>query len=367
MNLNRDRLTRVQKVMQEKEFDYMLIGPTANMNYFSGLMTSADERLQLLIIPAEGSPSALLPEMYIKAAEPVLGSDYNLAGWSDQKDPFKLLIEIIHGRADRVAIDDTLRADHFMGIGRVMTGAYFEPASTLVSRLRVYKDEQELELMHRAGQVSDRVMEIIMEKLRPGLSEKEVALTVEVEYKKLADDISFKPIVASGPNAAMPHHSPGDRKLEKGDFVIIDSGALCNGYCSDITRTFCLGQASDEMRAVYTAVQKANFEPFQKLNQGSPLSGEAADEIARQVITEAGFGSRFIHRLGHGIGLEVHEAPYLVEGNTEILEPGMAFTIEPGIYIPGSFGVRIEDTVAMTEKGARQLTSFNRNLIEVQV
>jgi Xaa-Pro dipeptidase len=365
MNLYSNRLVRAQKMMQEGEYDYMLIGPTANMNYLSGLMTSPDERLQLLIIPADGAPSALLPEMYIKAAEPVLGSDFTIAGWSDQKDPYKMLAEIVKGKADRIAIDDTLRADHFMGIGRVMPGAFFEPASSLMDKLRIYKDEHEIEMMHRAGQVSDQVMEIIVSKLRPGMAEKEVALMVEIEYKKLADDISFKPIVASGPNAAMPHHSPGDRILEKGDFIIIDSGALIEGYCSDITRTFCLGQASDEMRAVYTAVQKANFEPFQRLNEKNPLSGEAADGIARQVITEAGFGSRFIHRLGHGIGLEVHEAPYLVEGNSEVLKPGMAFTIEPGIYIPGSFGVRIEDTVVMTDNGARQLTSFNRNLIEI--
>lgn len=366
MDMYESRVQKVQKVMGGEGFNYLLLGPSANMFYFSGLKTSPDERLQLLIIPSEGEPFALLPEMYKEKAMEVLGRDYKISTWSDETDPFDMTAGLLKaGSPLKVAIDDTLRADHLIGIGKVLSSPLYEPAALLIDRLRAYKDASEIELMHEAGKIADQVMEIIKDKLRPGLSEKEVALMVEMEYRSLADDISFKPIVASGPNAAQPHHSPGERQLQSGDLVIIDSGALYKGYCSDITRTFCLGEAAEEMKKVYRAVLEANQAAFEALQRKGSLSGAEADAISRKVITDAGYGTFFIHRLGHGIGLEVHEAPYLVDGNDEPLTQGMAFTIEPGIYLPGKFGVRIEDTVVLTVEGPLSLTAFNRELIEI--
>jgi Xaa-Pro dipeptidase len=364
MELYKKRVKRVQDIMKHESYNYLLIGPFSSMYYFSGFNAFPDERLQLLVIPSDGRPAAVLPEMYLKVAGEMIGSEFNLSAWSDQDNPFQVAREQIIGENKlRIAVDDQLRADHLLGLVAVLPGAVFEPASLLTDRLRTCKDEYEIDLMHEAGKIADLVMAGVQEEIRPGISEKELALYIETEYKRLADTVSFNPIVASGPNAALPHHHPGDRILEKGDFVVVDCGAKYKGYCSDITRTFCLGKATEEMKKVYRAVQEANVKAFEALQKNRGLSGEGADAAARSVITEAGYGPLFTHRTGHGIGLEVHEAPYLVEGNGDPLQEGMTFTIEPGIYLPGKFGVRIEDVVAMTGQGPRRLTAFNRDLI----
>ena len=361
-----ERVAKVQEIMQQGSFDYLLIGPFSSMYYFSGFKASPDERLQLLIIPSEGKPAAVLPEMYLKPAEELFGKDYHLTAWADQSDPFRIARECItEGHNLRIAVDDLLRADHLLGLIRVLPDAVFEPASLLTGALRACKDDYEINLMHEACKIADRVMAGVQKEIRPGLSEKELALFIENEYKRLSDDVSFKPIVASGPNAALPHHSPGERALQKGDFVVVDCGAIHKGYCSDITRTFCLGKATAEMNKVYQTVQEANARAFESLEKNRQLSGEEADGAARAVITKAGYGQLFTHRTGHGIGLEVHEAPYLVEGNIEPMQEGMTFTIEPGVYLPGQFGVRIEDVVAMTGQGPRRLTAYSRALTEI--
>jgi Xaa-Pro dipeptidase len=336
------------------------------MFYFTALQTSPDERLQLLIIPAEGSPVALLPEMYLEKARSVLGELFRIESWSDETDPFKLAeahISAIKGKC--LAVDNTIRADHLISMMKVLPAAKFDSAGPLTEVLRARKDEEEIRLLHEAAKMADAVMARVQGQVKPGLRERDLVAIIEAEYKKVADDLSFKPIVASGPNAAQPHHSPGDRLLEAGDFVIIDCGAIHKGYCSDITRTFCLGRATDQMKDVYRAVKEANAAAFRALETNSSLSGAELDAVARRVISDAGYGPNFIHRLGHGIGLEVHEAPYLVEGNDLPLHQGAAFTIEPGIYLSGQFGVRIEDVAVITEDGPRFLTAFSRDLVEL--
>jgi len=366
MELYAKRVNRIQEIMRQRSFDYLLIGPFSSMYYFSGFRAFPDERLQLLVIPSEGKPSAILPEMYFKVAGEVIGADYNLSAWSDQSDPFQATRDIIAGANNLlVAVDDLLRADHLLGLIRILPGAVFKPASVLTDALRMCKDEHEIGLMHEAGKIADRVMAAVQNRISPGISEKELALFIETEYKMTADGISFNPIVASGPNAALPHHSPGERTLQKGDYIVVDCGAQYKGYCSDITRTFCLGSATEEMKKIYRTVREANAKAFEVLVKNTSVSGEEADRAARQVIEEAGYGPYFTHRTGHGIGLEVHEAPYLVEGNGEPLQEGMTFTIEPGIYLPGQFGVRIEDVVAMTGSGPMHLTAYSRDLIEI--
>lgn len=366
MELYLKRVDTVQKLMQQHSVDYLLLGPTANMYYFSGLQTSPDERLQLVIIPSTGQTGAVLPAMYREKALAVFGDSVQLVSWSDSEDPFQIACQKFIGtNAYQIAVDNTLRADHLIGLIKLFPLCHFEPASQLTGKIRIYKDQHEIKLMAGAGEAADRVMEKVQAEISPGITESELALFIEVEYKKVADDISFKPIVASGPNAALPHHSPGERKLENGDFVVIDCGALIEGYCSDITRTFCLGRASADMKKVYQTVQEANDMAYHSLEKSQELSAQGLDSIARSHIDQSGYGQYFIHRLGHGIGLEVHEDPYLVEGNSEILSTGMAFTIEPGIYIPDQFGVRIEDTVVITDHGLQRLTGFSRDLIEI--
>jgi Xaa-Pro dipeptidase len=245
----------------------------------------------------------------------------------------------------------------------VFQNCFFTPASKVVDSLRQYKDAHEIELLKKAGDIADQVMEKVRHEIRPGLSEKELSLFIENSYKQLSDDISFKPIIASGPNSASPHHNTGERTFKEGDFIVVDCGGMVSGYCSDITRTFCLGKADQEMKNVYKAVCDANQKAFEATEL--QCSGEEADTAARDIITQAGYGPYFIHRTGHGIGMDVHEAPYLVAGNEERLMPGMVFSIEPGIYLAGKYGVRIEDIVAVTENGPLRLNNFPRELIEL--
>jgi len=368
MDLHLGRIAKVQEKMRSASYDVLLLGPTPNMFYFTGLQTSPDERLQLLIIPAQGSSVAVLPEMYLDKARSVLENNFKIESWSDEMDPFKLAgSQVSSIKAKRLAVDNTIRADHLIGLMKVLPAAQFDIAGPLTEALRAYKDAEEIRLMHEAGKMADQVMAAIQDKIKPGLRETELVAMIEAEYKKVADDISFKPIVASGPNAAQPHHSPGDRRLQEGEFVIVDCGALYKGYCSDITRTFCLGKATDEMKEVYRVVKESNAAAFRALEVNSSLSGAETDAAARQVINDAGYGPQFIHRLGHGIGLEVHEAPYLVAGNDQPLHHGAAFTIEPGIYLSGKFGVRIEDVAVIAEEGPRLLTAFSRDLVELKI
>ncbi len=358
------RIETVQEKMRQEGCRYLILSPSTNMFYFTGLQTTADERLQAIVIPAEGQPTAILPEMYKEKAKAVITGRFPLISWSDQQDPFELLKQTVReGNDGRIAVDDFMRAGHLIEIMHACPGFTFVQASGIVDSLRLFKDENEIMLMESAGSFADQVMEKVQSEIRPGINEKELAHFIETSFKQICDDISFQAIVASGPNSASPHHSPGNRQLKEGDFVVVDCGGSVEGYCSDITRTFCLGKADDEMKKVYRAVQEANEAAFQAV--GRSCSGEEADAAARGVIAAAGYEDYFIHRTGHGIGLDVHEPPYLVEGNSEKILPGMAFSIEPGIYLPGRYGVRIEDIVAVIDHAPRRLNRFTRDLLEL--
>lgn len=366
MGLFRNRIEQVQEKMRRGGYGFLVLGPSPNMFYFTGLQIAPDERLQLILIPASGAPAAILSAMYAEKAESVIAGSFPVLTWTDRQDPLDLVKSVVKGSAGSrpIAVDDVLRSSHLLLVMEAFPGCAFAPASRVVDSLRAVKDETEIRHMAEAGSLADRVMEIVREEIRPGMTEKELAFFVEQSFRLAGcDDIAFKPIIASGPCAASPHHSPGDRNFREGDFIIVDCGGMVKGYCSDITRTFCLGKATAEMKAVYRAVQEANEKAFAAVSRG--CSGEEADRAARDAITAAGYGPQFIHRTGHGIGLEVHEAPYLVEGNREALLPGAVFSIEPGIYLPGSFGVRIEDIVAVTAGGTRRLNEFSRELCEL--
>jgi Xaa-Pro dipeptidase len=364
VDLYSKRIEKVQEEMRRQEFEYLVLGPSSNMFYFTGLKTSADERLQLLLIPASGTPDVILPEMYKDKANEVIAGRFPLFTWPDQQDPVELVKKTVQ-KADyhRIAVDDTLWSSHFISVMQVFQECTFAPASLVIDPLRQFKDDQEIMLLAKSGELADMVMEKVREEIRPGISEKELAGFIELSYRQLADDIAFKPIVASGPNGASPHHSSGERKFKVGDFIVVDCGGMHNGYCSDITRTFCLGKADGKMKKVYQAVRDANEKAFDTIAQ--VCSGEEADAAAREVITSTGYGPNFTHRTGHGIGLDVHEAPYLVAGNKEKILPGMVFSVEPGIYLNGRFGVRIEDIVAVTATGPQRLNRFSRELIEL--
>jgi Xaa-Pro dipeptidase len=235
-----------------------------------------------------------------------------------------------------------------------------EDATALLAELRMVKDADELRAMRAAVQVIEEALGEAVKAIRPGVTEREIVAIWDRAIAAAGGEPSFASIVASGPHSANPHHTPGDRAFERGDLVVLDGGARVDGYCSDITRTFAVGEPSPEARTIYDTVLRANRAGFAAVRPGA--SGATIDAAARQVIDESGYGAQFVHRTGHGLGIEIHEPPYLHSGEPTPLREGTTFTVEPGVYVAGVGGVRIEDNVVITVDGAESLTSFPREL-----
>lgn len=362
MSVFSKRVEKVRQLMRQKEIGCLILAPTSNMFYLTGLRAVADERLQVAILPADGALTLVLPEMYREMAANISGQ-YTLLTWPDHLDPVELVKSVVDRKPGRVAVDEKMWAGHYFSVAQAFPNSQFVTAQDLMAQVRVYKDETELGLLEQSGELADRVMDEVMKEIREGISETELAMFIEKSIKVLGgEDVSFRPIVASGPNSSLPHHHTGKRVLQQGDLVILDFGAVVEGYCSDITRTFCLGKATGDVKEIYRVVQAANEAGFRSAREG--VACQDVDRAARQAISSQGFGEHFNHRTGHGIGLDNHEAPYLVEGNDTPLRQGMAFSVEPGIYLPGKLGVRIEDVVAITGDGQRRFNNFTRELIE---
>jgi Xaa-Pro aminopeptidase len=252
---------------------------------------------------------------------------------------------------------------HLLGLQAALPDARFATAAGVLSRLRSRKDQGEVQLLDRAARSADETFHRVIREGLEGKTEAQIAQALSTTLIETGHDASLFWIVGSGPNGASPHHDPGSREIRAGDTVVMDFGGRAAGYCSDVTRTVSVGEPTDEVKEVHEIVRRAQQAAFEAVRPGVP--GEEIDRVARDIITEAGYGPAFIHRTGHGIGLEEHEDPYLVEGNSEPLEPGMCFSIEPGIYLEGRFGVRIEDIVVVTEGGAERLNHAPRDLVVV--
>jgi Xaa-Pro aminopeptidase len=245
-------------------------------------------------------------------------------------------------------------------------GASYVNGSETLSPIRRIKDEAELENMRRAGEIADSVMEGVSKFLSRGMKEKSIQEYIVRTFEELGGEgLSFSPIVASGPGGSMPHYQGNDRTLRDGDFVVVDMGCRYKGYCSDMTRTFCIGEPREEQKKAYSTVLEAQTAGEAAVQKGR--AGQDVDRAARKIISDAGWGGYFLNRLGHGVGLAIHEAPYIIEGNDVPLEPGNVFSVEPGIYLPGKFGVRIENLVAVRQDGtAEPLNKFTREMIVIK-
>jgi Xaa-Pro dipeptidase len=241
-------------------------------------------------------------------------------------------------------------------------GSRLVPAGDVLAELRSCKDEHELEQMRRAIAITEAALRSTMDQVSAGMTERAVAALLKIEMLEAgAEGMSFAPLVVAGPNAASPHAGPSDRPIQPGETIVVDCGVTVGGYMADITRTFAIGPLEPELARVYEVVRAANQAGRAAAGPGVPA--EQVDRAARAVIEAAGYGAYFTHRTGHGLGLEVHEPPYIVAGNERLLEAGMTFTVEPGIYLPGRGGVRIEDDVVVTPDGAESLTSFTRDFV----
>jgi Xaa-Pro aminopeptidase len=368
----------------------LLIGVGADLRYLTGYEALATERLTLLVVPAasragaagpaaHGEPTLIVPRL---EAAPALACAAASSGgvlvetWEETQDPLQLVAERLEeargpgaDRAGAVAVSDSLRAAFVLGLQDVLPGARFSLASSVLGELRMHKDADEIELLHAAARAADRVVAAIAAGRLVGRTEADVAREVRDRLVAEGHEEAEFAIVASGPNSASPHHHPGERVIQAGDPIVLDIGGTLSGYGSDTSRTLWVtgGDSAkgpdDEFRHLYAVLQAAQAKATAAVRPGVPCEG--IDAVARGLIAEAGYGAAFLHRTGHGIGLEGHEEPYIVDGNARPLEPGMAFSIEPGIYLEGRYGARIEDIVVCGDDGVLVLNEQPRELTVV--
>ncbi|GAB2514847.1 Xaa-Pro dipeptidase [Corynebacterium atrinae] len=352
----RNRLTRAAELAREAGLAGLIIGTGPELAYLTGSWLSSHERLTALVVPAQGSPVLLAPATDIGEAPREL---IDVRGWHDGDNPHRLAVEILPPTG-AVALGSSLTTVHVLRLQELLGGRATVPAATTLSELFMRKDAAEIAQLRRAARAIDEVHARVPGLLRAGRTEEEVAK--ELEQLILAEHVAVDfVIVGSGPNGANPHHSFSARVLEEGDCVVVDiGGTLDSGYHSDSTRTYTVGRPSTDVASAYEVLERAHGAAVAAVRPG--VSAAAIDRAARNVIEEAGYGEFFIHRTGHGIGLSTHEEPYLMAGNDLVLEEGMCFSIEPGIYVPGQWGMRLEDIVTVTESGVDMLTRQQRCL-----
>ena len=372
-----ERLARARKEMADRGVEAVLVGPSADFRYLTGYLPPGLERLTMLVVPAEGTPRLLVPALEAPLASEHLGDlEVDLLAWEETDDPVALVRDALQSAGiarGRLAVGDQLWSAFLLRLQEALPGASFTVASTVTRSLRMVKDAAEIQALARVAAAIDSVIDRLADLRWAGRSEREVARDLDAAIRATHDETLFV-IVGSGPNSASPHHVPGDRVIRPGDPVVVDIGGRLDGYGSDTTRTLVVGEPPAGFEELYEVLRRAQRAGCEAAVQGVPA--EAVDAACRQLIAAAGHGEHFIHRTGHGIGLEEHEDPYIVAGNTERLVEGMAFSVEPGIYLQGRFGARIEDVVVCTAPagpaassaapapapGARRLNRTSRDL-----
>jgi Xaa-Pro aminopeptidase len=363
----RARLDRAARAAADAGVDALLITPGSDLRYLLGAPGRSFERLTCLVVPAAGAdgvPALVVPKLEAPgyAHVPVDDLGVELVTWVDGEDPFRLA-NLRTGSARRVAVSDMAPALHAFGLRDDRPEVTQVLAGPVLRELRMRKDAVEIAALRTAGAAIDRVHARMGEWLRAGRTEAEVATDIAAAIVAEGHTQADFVIVGSGPNGASPHHEVSDRVIEPGDVVVVDiGGPVPEGYNSDSTRTYLAGEPNQpDVRDTYAVLQAAQAAAVAAVRPGA--SAESIDQAARQVIADAGFGEYFIHRTGHGIGLDVHEDPYIVSGNPLPLEPGMAFSVEPGIYLPGRWGARIEDIVVVTEDGVESVNNRPHELV----
>jgi Xaa-Pro dipeptidase len=381
------RLARLMELASARGFDSLALVPGPNLFYLTGLSFHLSERPVVVVFSVGGRPVIVLPAFEaVKVEQTTIPLEvFSYTDEEGHAPAFRNACDAMglsgpstsSGRAPSTSSTELSRSgqDQIVGVEplqmRVLEARLFEqhapgsqlvPAGDVLAELRSCKDEHELEQMRRAIAATEMALRSTMDQVRAGMTERAVAALLMVEMLQAGGEgMSFAPLVVAGPNAASPHAGPSDRSIRAGETIVVDCGVMVGGYTADITRTFAIGPLEPELARVYEVVRAANEAGRAAAGPGVPA--EEVDRAARAVIEEAGYGTYFTHRTGHGLGLEVHEPPYIVAGNERPLEPGMTFTVEPGVYLPGRGGVRIEDDVVVTSDGAESLTTFEREFV----
>jgi Xaa-Pro aminopeptidase len=356
MNSYQQRIEHLKAEMQRQEVKAMLITPGAGMRYLTGFSEEGYERLLALVIPAgDQAPLFVAPSLHDEQVRNNPAGITEITLWEDAQSWQPSMAEVIKGwgNTGTVGVDDGMAARFTLPLAEMLPGFDLKLAGPLLTTLRATKDAEELAAMQRAADATDALLPSVYAACRVGITEAEIAQVIHNGIARQGHEASFSPIVGAGSNGAFPHHHTGTTPLHSGDVIVLDLGVKVDGYCGDITRTVALGAATDEARRVYEIVYQAHQAGVDAVRPGA--TGHEVDAAARQVIEKAGYGEYFVHRTGHGIGLDDHEPPYIVSGNRVPLRPSECFSIEPGIYLPGKFGLRLENIVSMAEDGTARV------------
>jgi Xaa-Pro dipeptidase len=347
--------------MAGRHVDAVYVSRPVSIAYLTGFFADPHERLMGLVVRGDGA-TLIVPALEHEKAGKQAGG-VQVVAWRDGQDPYALVGQALSGAID-VAVEKEHLSLHAAEVITTRAGiSELVDAGEHIRRLRLLKNEDEIEKLVRAAAITDAATEQVLARMREGQSEVEVALLLGAIIGELGGALSFPSLVQSGPNSSLPHLEPSSRKLQRGDLVLLDFGAAVAGYKADTTRMVVVGKPTDKQREIHRVVLEAHDAAIAAVRPGA-TTGEV-DSAARRVIEAAGYGENFFHRVGHGLGLEGHEDPSMDPGSQRVLEPGMVFTVEPGIYVAGFGGVRIEDDVVVVEGGCRLLTQADRALKEI--
>jgi Xaa-Pro aminopeptidase len=348
--------------MGARGIDHLVVGPSPDLLYLLDLTVRQSERLTVLVVPREGTPTLVMPAFETPRTAG-LAAGFDTATWDDGEDAFALLASVIsQGDQPRtVAISPQLFSHFLFAIQDALGKLDYRNGAAILEPVRMRKSPWELEQLAAASRAADATFEALLETDLEGVTEREVHERIFRLLIENGHEAVSGAIVGARGNGASPHHQVSDTRLDAGSAVVVDFGGRLNNYCSDLTRTFSIGPPPQELREVYELVNEANQKAFELVRPG--VRAADVDAVARAHISDAGYGDAFLHRLGHGIGLEYHEPPYLVAGSEAVLEEGATFSIEPGIYLEGRFGVRIEDIAVVTSDGARRLNLATHDLL----
>lgn len=356
-----DRIATLRGLMREAGMDSLLITDPKHVYYLTGFASDPHERFLGLFIPDGEEAFMLLPALDEDKARSV-SSVERIETHTDTDNPYIRLKHCISGNVGNLGLEkEHLSVARFEQLSAELNAASYIDVGSMLNSMRSRKSPEEVDRMRESILKIEEVLRRGLSSVKVGITEIELVAELEYQMKKLgAEKPAFDTMVLSGPNTALPHGVPGSRKLASGELVMFDLGLFYNGYASDITRTFAIGEVDEEAKRIYNTVLAANEAAIRATRPGVTFA--SIDKAARDVITEAGYGSRFIHRLGHGLGMDTHEYPSVHGGNENVLEEGVLFTVEPGIYVPGHCGVRIEDDVIVTADGVDVLSSFPKEL-----
>ncbi|MBR7553791.1 M24 family metallopeptidase [Allobacillus sp. GCM10007491] len=361
-----ERIEQLTKELRKEQMDAVFMTSKANLYYYTNIYAEAHERLLALYVDVRGNVLLICPSLEEEDVKNA-GFTEDVIYYGDHENPWELLKKSLSGISgiNRLAIEkEVLNVNRFEQLKSVFHTADLVDGQTILNNLRLIKDDQEYRYLKEAAEYADFAIETATKHIEVGQTE--LSLIAEIEFalkKEGIREMSFGTTVLTGEKSAAPHGNPDLTKMKSGDFVLMDLGVVHKGYCSDITRTVAIGEVSDQQKDIYQTVLNAQKKALEVSQIGVPLG--KIDRAAREVIEAAGYGEYFMHRIGHGLGIEVHEFPSLASNNDSLLQQGMCYTIEPGIYLPGVGGVRIEDDVFVTKQGAETLTTFTKDLIQL--